>query len=94
MTVQTAELIVHSSNRTLTDSNKTTVNDYTWEIGKTLKNVIAIEVLYAEIPNSYYNLPSGSNTVPDHCWWCCIHYGDSTWELQQHQHCHHHEHCS
>lgn len=61
MTVQTAELIVHSSNRTLTESNKTTVNDYTWEIGKTLKNVIAIEVLYAEIPNSYYNVPSGSN---------------------------------
>ena len=26
------------------------VNDYTWTIGKTLKNVRAIEVLYAEIP--------------------------------------------
>ena len=62
MTVQCAELVVHSSNRTLTDENKTSVNDYVWTIGKTLKNVESIEVLYAEIPNSYYNMAEGTNT--------------------------------
>jgi len=62
MTIQCAELVVHSANRTLTPENKTAVNDYTWTIGKTLKNVRAIEVLYAEIPNSYYNIYEGANT--------------------------------
>ena len=62
MTVQCAELVVHSSNRTLTPENKTSVNDYVWSIGKTLKNVHSIEVLYAEIPNSYYNIYEGANT--------------------------------
>ena len=36
------------------------VNDYTWGISRILKNVESIEVLYAEIPNSYYNIPEGS----------------------------------
>lgn len=62
MTIQCAELVVHSANRTLTPENKTSVNNYTWDVGKTLKNVRAIEVLYAEIPNSYYNIYEGANT--------------------------------
>jgi len=62
MTVQCAELVVHSSNCTLTPENKTSVNDYVWSIGRTLKNVHSIEVLYAEIPNLYYNIYEGANT--------------------------------
>ena len=62
MVVQVCELAIHSANREVTDDNRRTVNNYTWPIGRTLKNVESIEVLYAEIPNSYYNIPEGDNT--------------------------------
>lgn len=62
MVVKQAELIVDSRNRTRTSRNASTVNDYTWELGTVLKNVISIEVLYAEIPNTYYNVYAGQNS--------------------------------
>ena len=62
MVVQVCELAIHSANREVTDGDRRTVNNYTWPIGRTLKNVSSIEVMYAEIPNSYYNIPEGDNT--------------------------------
>ena len=37
-------------------------NGFVWEIGKVLKNVRKAEVLYAEVPNTHYNVPVGQNT--------------------------------
>ena len=62
MVIQVCELAIHSSNREMTTENKTTVNNYTWKLGKVLKNVESIEVLYAEIPNSYYNIDARNNS--------------------------------
>ena len=63
MVRQVCELAIHSRHRERTVDNLTSVNDYKWPIGRVLKNVESIEVLYAEIPNSYYNIPEGSNTL-------------------------------
>ena len=63
MVRQACELAIHSTHRERTVDNLTSVNDYKWSIGRVLKNVESIEVLYAEIPNSYYNIPEGSNTL-------------------------------
>ena len=63
MVRNTCELAIHSIHREVTPANLTSVNNYTWPIGRTLKNVESIEVLYAELPNSYYNIPKGSNTL-------------------------------
>lgn len=58
MVVKAAELLIDSRNRNKTypSDSTTTVNNYKWDIGGVLKNVQSIEVLYAEIPNSYYNV--------------------------------------
>ena len=37
-------------------------NGFVWEVGKVLKNVRKAEVLYAEVPNTHYNVPVGQNT--------------------------------
>lgn len=65
MVRKTAELLVHSFSRNTTtpSDSKKSVNNYSWEIGTVLKNVESIEVLYAEIPNTYYNIYAGANTV-------------------------------
>ena len=63
MVRQACELAIHSTHRERTVDNSTSVNDYKWPIGRVLKNVESVEVLYAEIPNSYYNIPEGSNTL-------------------------------
>ena len=60
MVLRCTELAIHSANRVVGTTSQT-VNDYTWEVGRTLKNVASVEVLYAEIPNSYYNVPDGAN---------------------------------
>lgn len=55
------EEVFHVDSKHRTNQNTTTSNGYQWSIGKVIKNVSKIEVLYAEIPNSYYNVPLGRN---------------------------------
>ena len=55
------EEVFHVDSKHRKDLTQTTSNGYEWSIGKVIKNVSKIEVLYAEIPNSYYNVPLGRN---------------------------------
>ena len=56
------EEVFHIDSQHRLNPTTTGTNGYTWEVGKLLKNVRKAEVLYAEVPNTHYNVPAGQNT--------------------------------
>lgn len=65
MVRKVCEFLVHSELRQNLDES--TVNNYTIDLGQVLKNVERFEVLYAEIPNTYYNIDSTNNELVIWC---------------------------
>ena len=63
MVLHSTTLCIHSAHRPFSDKNRSGNNNYKWPLGTVVKNIRKAEVMYAEIPNTYYSVPEGQNTI-------------------------------